>query len=178
MFSSCCSGRRKKGSSNVNSRQPRIPFTPFQQATLEQEFQTNQYLTTQVVVWFLFSFILLYLTLFTIGGIYQYFRQMSEIFNSRYFLLFVSNSPFCPTFFVRYILVFEMFGFQCIFLFSFSRSCPVYSSSPKIASEYGFRIEGLEIERISIQDVRRVIRPNHRLWLFVDYCTTTTATTV
>ena len=41
--------KRRKSASIRTSRQPRIPFTPFQQATLERKFQVNHYLTAHAV---------------------------------------------------------------------------------------------------------------------------------
>ncbi|XP_066915407.1 uncharacterized protein [Clytia hemisphaerica] len=41
--------KRRQGVSERASRQPRIPFTPYQQTTLEKQFQRNQYLTTTLL---------------------------------------------------------------------------------------------------------------------------------
>ncbi len=41
--------KRRRGVSARPSRQPRVPFTPFQQATLENKFQIDHYLTSNAV---------------------------------------------------------------------------------------------------------------------------------
>eukprot|EP00794_Sanderia_malayensis_P018839 gene18839-20735_t len=41
--------KRKRGVAAKPSRQPRVPFTPFQQATLENKFQLDHYLTSNAV---------------------------------------------------------------------------------------------------------------------------------
>lgn len=41
--------KKRRGTTSRPSRQPRVPFTPYQQATLENKFQIDHYLTSSAV---------------------------------------------------------------------------------------------------------------------------------